>query len=176
MNFIKNHWAVCLFLAATLTPILAFILSPIEELNHSREVAQLIVRSGDPGDPKAWVYIGKLRAKDPANLVYRDAEYYQFCMVYSGSQRWYARVFTIPMFGVAEPLYFVPKFLCWHLCPGLKIGPIRPGNTPLTVSCLIWTGRGILGILPNKSMEPTATAVTHPADAGCAPAVAVAHH
>ena len=29
---------------------------------------------------------------------------------------------------------------------------------------------------PNKSMEPTATAVTHPADAGCAPAVAVAHH
>ena len=29
---------------------------------------------------------------------------------------------------------------------------------------------------PNQSMEPTATAVTHPADAGCAPAVAVAHH
>ena len=29
---------------------------------------------------------------------------------------------------------------------------------------------------PNQSLEPTATAVTHPADAGCAPAVAVAHH
>ena len=30
--------------------------------------------------------------------------------------------------------------------------------------------------LPNKSLEPTATAVMRPADAGRPPAVTVAHH
>ena len=29
--------------------------------------------------------------------------------------------------------------------------------------------------MPNQALEPTTTAVTHPADAGCAPAVVVAH-
>ena len=35
--------------------------------------------------------------------------------------------------------------------------------------------RRINADVPNQALEPTATAVTHPADAGCAPAVAVAH-
>ena len=41
---------------------------------------------------------------------------------------------------------------------------------------IVAAGMPYLPSLPNQSMEPTATAVTHPADAGCAPAVAVAHH